>query len=134
MENDLFNELVQINASLNSGLLNLSQGINAVLIQQQFTNAALVEKIAQEKTMICELEQIASRTSSFFQKLICKQRYSGARRVTYYICWGRAYRLPWSRGGTCALGGTSETDREVLSVGYRIGIMQTRAVSVTAGL
>lgn len=62
MENDLFNELVQINASLNSGLLNLSQGINAVLIQQQFTNAALVEKIAQEKTMICELEQIASRT------------------------------------------------------------------------
>jgi hypothetical protein len=62
MNNDLFNELVQIEAVLNNGLLNLSQGLSAVLTQQQFTNSALVAQIAQHTTMICQLEQIASQT------------------------------------------------------------------------
>lgn len=62
MNNDLFNELVQIEATLSKGLLNLSQGMNAVLAQQQFTNTALVAFIAQHKTVICELEQVAGQT------------------------------------------------------------------------
>lgn len=62
MNNDLFNELVQMEATLSNGLLNLSQGVNAMLTQQQFTNAALVTEIAQHGTIICELEQIASQT------------------------------------------------------------------------
>ena len=62
MNNDLFNELVQIEATLSNGLLNLSQGMNGMLTQQQFTNTALVAQIAQHKTIICELEQIASQT------------------------------------------------------------------------
>ncbi len=62
MNNDLFNELVQIEATLSDGLRNLSQGISAMLAQQQFTNTALGTEIAQNKTMICELEQISSQT------------------------------------------------------------------------
>ena len=62
MDKDVFNELVQIEATLSNGLVNLSQGFSALLGQQHFTNAALVAEIAQQKTMICELEQIASQT------------------------------------------------------------------------
>jgi hypothetical protein len=62
MNNDLFNQLAQIEATLSNGLLNLSQGMHAVLTQQQFTNVAMVALIAQHKTIICELEQIASQT------------------------------------------------------------------------
>jgi hypothetical protein len=53
---------VQIEGTLSNGLLNLSQGISAMLTQQQFTNTALVAQIAQQKTIVCELEQIASQT------------------------------------------------------------------------
>ena len=62
MNNDLFNELVQIQATLAMSFQNLSQGLSASLAQQHFTNIALVEKIAQEKTMICQLEQISKQT------------------------------------------------------------------------
>jgi len=62
MNNDLFNELVQIQATLAMSFQNLSHGLSASLAQQHFTNIALVEKIAQEQTMICQLEQISKRT------------------------------------------------------------------------
>jgi hypothetical protein len=62
MNNDLFNQLVQIQATLAASFENLSQGLGASLSQQHFTNLALVEKIAQEKTMICQLEQISQQT------------------------------------------------------------------------
>jgi hypothetical protein len=59
MNDDIFNELVQINTSLNTGLSNLSRGINALLTQQQFTNAALGASLANDRTIICELDRIA---------------------------------------------------------------------------
>jgi hypothetical protein len=62
MNNDLFNQLVQIETTLSTSFENLSQGLSVSLTQQHFTNNALMEKIAQEKTMICQLEQIAQRT------------------------------------------------------------------------
>jgi hypothetical protein len=62
MNNDLFNELVQIQATLATSFTNLSKGLSASLEQQHFGNLALVEKIAQERTMICQLEQISQQT------------------------------------------------------------------------
>jgi hypothetical protein len=62
MNNDLFNELVQIQATLATSFQNLSQGLSASLAQQHFANLALVEKVAQETTMICQLEQISKQT------------------------------------------------------------------------
>lgn len=62
MNNDLFNELVQIQATLATSFQNLSQGLSASLAQQQFASLALAEKVAQETTMICQLEQISKQT------------------------------------------------------------------------
>jgi hypothetical protein len=62
MSNDLFNQMVQVQATLASGFHNLSQGMNALLVQQQFANLALVQVIAQQKTALCDLEKIASQT------------------------------------------------------------------------
>jgi Astacin (Peptidase family M12A) len=62
MNNDIFNELVQIQATLAASLQNLSEGINAGLEQQHFTNLALAEEIAQGTTMICQLDQISKQT------------------------------------------------------------------------
>jgi hypothetical protein len=56
-----FQPLVQFDGSLNTGLINLSQGINALLIRRQFTNAALVALIANDRTMIRELDRSAGR-------------------------------------------------------------------------
>ncbi|TCZ58777.1 M12 family metallopeptidase [Roseicella aquatilis] len=62
MNDDIFNQLVQMQATLAAGLQNISQGLSQSLAQQQFTNQALLQKIAQEATMVCQLEQIAERT------------------------------------------------------------------------
>jgi hypothetical protein len=62
MNSDLFNELVQIQGTLATSFQNLSQGLAASLAQQHFTNQALVEKIAQQTTIICQLEQISKQT------------------------------------------------------------------------
>jgi hypothetical protein len=62
MNNDLFNELVQIQATLATSFQNLSQGLSASLAQEHFAGLALAEKIAQQKTMICQLEQISKQT------------------------------------------------------------------------
>jgi hypothetical protein len=62
MNNDIFNELVQIQGVLATSFQNLSQGLSASLTQQQFTNQALAEKVAQQTTIICQLEQISKQT------------------------------------------------------------------------
>jgi hypothetical protein len=62
MNNDLFNELVQIQATLATSFQNLSQGLSASLAQEHFAGLALAEKIAQQTTMICQLEQISKQT------------------------------------------------------------------------
>ena len=72
-ENDLKVELTKIDQTLNSrlgavqqvlnnGFANMGQGFEAVLLQAVFTNKALAEIVAEQKTMICQLEQIAHHT------------------------------------------------------------------------
>jgi hypothetical protein len=62
MNDELFNELVQIQATLATSFQSLSAGLSASLTQQYFQSEALAEKIAQQTTMICQLEQIAKQT------------------------------------------------------------------------
>jgi hypothetical protein len=62
IDQTLNNRLSSIQQVLNDGFSNLSQGIEAILLQQVFANKALAEIIAEEKTMICQLEQIAHHT------------------------------------------------------------------------
>jgi hypothetical protein len=69
MNDDLFNELVQIQATLANSFQNLSQGLSASLTQEHFTNVALAQKIAQETTMICQLEQISKQTCDLLSEV-----------------------------------------------------------------
>jgi hypothetical protein len=62
MENDVFNQLVQLEATLAKGLVNLSQGVSAVLTQQSYANAILAAQLDQGRTVICELDKIARQT------------------------------------------------------------------------
>lgn len=54
--------LGQIDSTLTSGFGNLSQGLLAMIVQQNYANKALTEIVQQEKTMICQLEQISHHT------------------------------------------------------------------------
>jgi hypothetical protein len=62
IDQTLNTRLGAIQQVLQDGFVNLAQGIQASLIQQNFANKALAELVAEEKTMICQLEQIAEQT------------------------------------------------------------------------
>jgi hypothetical protein len=99
MNNDLFNELVQIQATLATSFQNLSQGLSASLAQQHFTGLALAEKIAQETTMICQLEQISKQTCDLLSEVHMQtgmQREIAKNPSGSSILRGRRIRRPSS--------------------------------------
>jgi hypothetical protein len=52
-------ELTQVNDTLNAGFTNVSQGFQALITLQTFTNQALVHNSQQNDTIICILDYIA---------------------------------------------------------------------------
>jgi hypothetical protein len=62
LDQTLNSRLSALEQALNNGFVNMGQGFQAILSQEVFTNEALAQIVAEQKTMICQLEQVAHHT------------------------------------------------------------------------